>query len=104
MIPGAFRLPQTPRQKPDLTRRETAFPEQPTHLRETVPPPVPPSEAPPFEFHEALSAELQQPSIIEPSVEASAAPKAFGVAKRADFKMSIDRLLGSESSFSFVRF
>ena len=98
MIPGAFRLPQTPRQKPDITRRETALPEQPTRLQKTVPSPVPPSEAPPFEFHEALSAELQQPSIIEPSVEASAAPKAFGVAKRADFKMSIDRLLGSESS------
>ena len=98
IIPGAFRLPQTPRQKPDLTRRETALPEQPTRLRETVPPPVPLSEAPPFEFHEALSAKLQQPSIIEPSIEASAAPKAFGVAKRADFKMSIDRLLGSESS------
>jgi hypothetical protein len=98
VIPGAFRLPQTPSQKPDITRRETALPEQPTRLRETVPPPVPPSEAPPFEFHEALSSDLQQPSIIEPSVEASAVPKAFGVAKRADFKMSIDRLLGSESS------
>ena len=98
IIPGAFRLPQTPRQKPDITRRETALPEQPTHLWETVPPPVPPSEAPPFGFHEALSTEVQQPSIIEPAVEASAAPKAFGVAKRADFKMSIDRLLGSESS------
>jgi len=67
-------------------------------LRETVPPPVPPSEAAPVEFHEALSAELQQPSTIEPSVEASAAPKAFGVARGADFKMSIYRLLGSESS------
>src|SRR5215468_4622756 len=52
IIPGAFRLPQTPRQKPDITRRETALPEQPAHLRETVPPSVPPSEAPPFEFHE----------------------------------------------------
>ena len=98
IIPGAFRLPQTPRQKPDITRRETALPEQPTRLRETVPPPVPPSDAPPFEFREALSSDLQQPSIIEPSVEASAAPKVFGVAKRADFKMSMDRLLGSESS------
>src|SRR5215475_10746129 len=29
LIPGAFRLPQTPRQKPDFTRREASFPEQP---------------------------------------------------------------------------
>ena len=36
--------------------------------------------------------------LSSPPVEAYAAPKAFGIAKRADFKMSIDRLLGSESS------
>jgi len=36
--------------------------------------------------------------MIEPAVEASAAPKTFGLAKPADFKMNIDRLLGSESS------
>src|SRR5215813_11585068 len=28
IIPGALRLPRTPRQKPDITRRETALPEQ----------------------------------------------------------------------------
>jgi hypothetical protein len=67
-------------------------------LQQIVPPPVPPPAAPAFEVHEALAVELQQPPIAQPPVEAYAAPKAFGVAKRADSKMNIATLLASKSS------
>jgi hypothetical protein len=67
-------------------------------LQEIAPPLVPPSAAPAFEVHEALAVELQQPPIIKPPVEAYAAPKAFGVAKRTDSKMNIATLLASKSS------
>ena len=66
-------------------------------LQQIVPPPVPPPAAPAFEVHEALPVELQQPPIIKTPVEAYAAPQAFGVAKRADFKMNIATLLASKS-------
>jgi hypothetical protein len=66
-------------------------------LEQIVPPPVPPPVAPAFEVHEALPVELQQPPIIKTPVEAYAAPKAFGVAKRADFKTNIASLLVSKS-------
>ena len=81
-IPGAWRLPRERREKPDVSQRESAPPEQPSRLQEIVPPPVPPPAAPAFEVHEALPVELQQPPIIKTPVEAYAAPKAFGVAKR----------------------
>jgi hypothetical protein len=67
-------------------------------LQEIVPPPVPAPVATAFEVHEALPVELQQPPIIETPVEAYAAPKAFGVAKGADFKTDIATLLASKSS------
>jgi hypothetical protein len=67
-------------------------------LQQIVPPPVPPPDAPGFEVHEALAVELQQPPIAQPPVEAYAASKAFGVAKRADSKMNIATLLASKSS------
>jgi hypothetical protein len=97
IIPRAFGLPRERRPKTDAARRGTASPEQPTRLREIVPPPVPLSAAA-FEVHDALSAEFQQSSIVEPPIEVSTAPKAFGVAKRADSKMNIAALLGSGSS------
>jgi hypothetical protein len=93
-----WRLPREQREKPDVSRRETAPLEQPSRLHEVVPPPVPPPAEPAFEVHEGLPVELQQPPIIKPPVEAYAAPKAFGVAKRADSKLNIATLLASKSS------
>ena len=98
IIPGAFQLPQTPRQKPDITRRETALPEQPTRLQEIVSPTVPPPATPAVEGHEALAVEPQQSPIIEIPVETYAAPKVFRVTKGADFSTDISALLASKSS------
>jgi hypothetical protein len=97
VIPGAWRLPRERPEKPDVSQRESAPLEQPSRLEQIVPPPVPPPVAPAFEVHEALPVELQQPPIIKTPVEAYAAPKAFGVAKRADFKTNIASLLVSKS-------
>jgi len=98
VIPGMWRLPREHRAKPDVSQRESASLEQPSRLQQIVPPPVPPPAAPAFEVYEALAVELQQPPIIKPPGEAYAAPKAFGVAKRADFTMNIAKLLASKSS------
>ena len=99
VIPGVWRLPREQRQKPDVTQRESRPPEQPSRFQEVVPPPVPGPATPGFEVHEALAVELQQPPLIKTPVEAYAAPKAFGVAKRADSKANIVTLLVSKSSF-----
>ena len=98
IIPGALRLPREQRQKSDVIQRESPAPARPSRLQEIVPPPVPASVATAFEVHEALPVELQQPPIIEMPIEAYAAPKAFGVAKGADFKTDIAVLLASKSS------
>jgi hypothetical protein len=98
VIPGAWRLPREHREKPDVSERESAPLEQPSRLQELVPPPVPASASQAFEVHQALPAELQQPPIIKTPAEAYAAPKAFGVAKEADFKRDIATLLASKSS------
>ena len=99
VIPGVWRLPREQRQKPDVTQRESRAPEQPSRFQEVVPPPVPGPATPGFEVHETLPVELQQPPLIKTPVEAYAAPKAFGVAKRADSKANIVTLLVSKSSF-----
>ena len=99
VIPGVWRLPREQRQKPDVTQRESRPLEQPSRFQEAVPPPVPGPATPGFEVHEALPGELQQPPLIKTPVEAYAAPKAFGVAKRADSKANIVTLLVSKSSF-----
>jgi hypothetical protein len=65
-------------------------------LQEIVPPPVS-AATPAFEVHEASPVDLQQPPILKTPVEAYAAPKAFGVAKREDFKRDIASLLVSKS-------
>ena len=96
VIPGVWRLPREQRKKPDVSQRGSAPLEQPSHLQELVPPPVPPPAAPAFEVHEALAVELQQPLIIRPPVEAYAAATQ-AVAKRADFTMNIATLLLSKS-------
>jgi hypothetical protein len=98
VIPGASRLPREHREKPDVTQRESAPFEQPSRLQQIVPPPVPSPAATAFEVHEALPVELQQPPITKPPAEAYAAPKAFGVAKRTNVKVSIATLLASKSS------
>jgi len=97
VIPGVWRLPREQRQKPDVTQRESRPPEQPSRFQEVVPPPVPGPATPGFEVHEALAVELQQPPLIKTPSEAYAAPKAFGVAKRADSKANIVTLLVSKS-------
>jgi hypothetical protein len=96
VIPGTWRLPREQRQKPDATQRESRPPEQPSRLQEIVPPPVS-AATPAFEVHEASPVDLQQPPILKTPVEAYAAPKAFGVAKREDFKRDIASLLVSKS-------
>src|SRR5947208_6579053 len=98
VIPGVWRLPREQRQKPDVTQRESRPLEQPSRFQEVVPPPVRGPATPGFEVHEALAVELQQPPLIKIPVEAYAAPKAFGVAKRADSKANIVTLLVSKSS------
>jgi hypothetical protein len=98
IMPRAWRLPAEHREKSDVSQRENASLEQPSRLQQIVPPPVPPPAIAAFEVHEALPADLQQPPIVTMPVEAYAAPKAFGVAKRADFKMDIATLLTSKSS------
>ena len=97
VIPGVWRLPREQRKKPDVSQRGSAPLEQPSHLQELVPPPVPPPAAPAFEVHEALAVELQPPPIIKTPVEAYAAATQ-AVAKRADSKMNIATLLASKSS------
>ena len=97
VIPGVWRLPREQRKKPDVSQRGSAPLEQPSHLQELVPPPVPPPAAPAFEVHDALPVELQQPPITKPPVEAYAAATQ-AVAKRADSKMNIATLLASKSS------
>ena len=98
VIPGTWRLPREPRKTPDVTQRESRSPEQPSRLQEVVPPVLSASVTPGFEVHETLPVELQQPPLIKTPVEAYAAPKAFGVAKRADSKANIVTLLVSKSS------
>ena len=97
VIPGAWRLPREQRQKPDVTQREMRLPEQPSHLQEIVPPPVPPPAVPAFEVHEvAMPLEVQQPPITETPVEAYAAATR-PAAKATGFKTDIATLLGSKS-------
>ena len=98
IMPRAWRLPGEHREKSEVSQRENAPLEQPTRLQEIIPPPVPPPATPGFEVHEALPVKLRQPPIMTQSVEAYAAPKGFGVAQRADFKMNIATLLASKSS------
>ena len=96
VLPGTWRLPREQRQKPDITQRESRPPEQPGPSQQIFAPPVP-AATPAFEVHETSPVELQQPPIVKPPVEAYAAPKAFGVAKAADFKTDITTLLVSKS-------
>ena len=98
----AWRLPRERREKPDVSQSESAPLEQPSRLKQIVPPPVPPPVAPAFEVHESLPVELQQPQIIRPQAEAYAAPKAPAVARAADFKTDIATLLASKSSLREV--
>jgi hypothetical protein len=95
IIPGVFRLPREPREKPDVSQKESFPLEQPSRLQQILPPPEPPPAAPAFEVHEAVPVELQQPPVIKTPVEAYAATQA--VAKRADFTMNIATLLVSKS-------
>jgi hypothetical protein len=93
-----WRLPRQRAEKPDVSQTESAPLGQSGGLQQILPPVVPASAAATFEVHEALPVELQQPPISKPTVESYAAPKAFGVAKRADSKINIAALLASTSS------
>src|SRR5262245_61885398 len=86
VIPGPWRLPRERREKTDVSQRESGAPiEQPSGLKQIVPPPVSPPTAPAFEVHETFPVELQQLPTITPSAEAYATPKALGVAKAPEF-------------------
>ena len=98
IMPRAWRLPGEHREKSEVSQRENAPLEQPARLEEIVRPPVQPRATRGFEVHEALPITLQQSPITKPPVEAYGAPKSFGVAQRADFKMNIATLLASKSS------
>ena len=97
LVPRPWEILREERRKRDAKRKNSP-PEQAIHAEEVIPPPVPvPASA--FEVHEgALPLEPQQPPIIKTPLEAYAAPKAFGVAKRADSKLNIATLLASKSS------
>jgi hypothetical protein len=88
-------LPGERQQKPEVIQTESRPSDQPRRFQEKLPPPVPAPTTPAFEVHEALTADLQRSAIITTPVEAYGAPKAFEVAKGADFKMDIATLLGS---------
>jgi hypothetical protein len=89
-------LPGERREKSDVSQRENPPIEQPTRLQQIVPPPAP-TPATPFEVHQALPADLQQPPIITVPVETFAAANQT-LARRADFKMDIATLVASKSS------
>lgn len=94
VMPRAWGLSREQRTQPDTTQRGSPTPEQPSSMAEIFPLPA----AAPFEVHKApVPVEFAQSPSIQASVEAVAAPKAFGVAKGADFKSDIATLLGSKS-------
>lgn len=98
VIPGTWRLPREQRQRPDVTRRESRPPEPPSRLPQVVPPPVPAPATSGFEVHETLPVEVEPPPMVRTPVEDYSAPKAFKVAKRADFRANIATLLVSKSA------
>src|SRR5215831_5494293 len=59
ILPRTWRLPQEQREKTDVTRREITPLEQPSRLKQVVPPAVPPPATSAFEVHEELPADLQ---------------------------------------------
>jgi hypothetical protein len=97
VIPGAWRLPRERQQKPDVTQKESPASEQPSRVREIVPPPIAPPVAPTFEVHEALPVELQEPPTVKMPVEDYAAA-IRPAAKTARVKTDIATLLVSKSS------
>ena len=102
VLTPVWRLPRERQQKPDVIQTESHPPDQPSRFQQIPPPPVPAPTATAFEIHEALPADLQYPAIVTTPVEAYAAPKAFEVAKGADFKMDITTLLASKTSLREV--
>src|ERR1043166_2319014 len=90
-------LPREQRQKPDVTREESVPAEQPSRFHEMVSPTVPAPAVSAVEVHEALPIELQQSPIVQTSVDASAGPKRFGVAKEADLTIDVATFLESKS-------
>ena len=97
VITRAWGLPHEQRQKPKTTQKENPPPEQPRHVEQTFPPPVPAAEAPAFEVHEsAISFEIQQQPMVKTSVEAYAAATR-PIINRPDLKIDIANLLASKS-------
>src|SRR5215469_12247161 len=97
ITPRAWRSTRRDIEQSDVNRRVNAPLEQPSHLRQAVPPPVPPPTAPAFEIHEALPADVQEPPIITQTVETSVTATQ-AADQRKDFKMDIATLLSSKSS------
>jgi hypothetical protein len=91
-IAPLWELTRAERRKRDIIRRESPPPESAKRAGKTSPPAI--TGAPAFEVHEGPFPVEQPPKT---SVEAYAAPKAFGVAKEADFRTDIVTLLASKS-------
>jgi len=89
-----WELTRSERRKREVIHRESQPLETARRAHEILPPAVPPALV--FEVHEG-PLPSEQPPIIKTPVEAYAAPKAFGVAKGADFKTDIAILLASKS-------
>jgi hypothetical protein len=89
-----WKLTREERRKRPYILKEIASPKRAESAEKIFPPAI--TGAPAFEVHEG-PLPIEPPPIIKAPVEAYAAPKAFGVAKGADFKTDIATLLASKS-------
>jgi len=97
VITRPWRLPREQRQKPKATQKESPRPQQPKHVEQTFPQPIPAVAAPAFEVHEsAVALDVQQQPVVKTSAEVYAAATR-PIANRPDLKTDIVSLLGSKS-------
>ena len=96
IIPGALRLPQERRQRPDGRQTQSVPHAQPSAVQEIAPPPVTAPAAATFEVQQALPVEPSQLPISKTPVEAVAS-STRAVLKESDFKTDIAVLLASKS-------
>src|SRR5207237_4353099 len=88
VMPREWRLP---RERREITQKESPSPEQPSRVEKIVVPPVPAAAAPAFEVHE-----IQQQPIVKTPVEVYAAATR-PIINRPDLKTNIASLLASKS-------
>lgn len=100
LTPG-WRLPRPTQQKRDVTQEEKHPPEQPRRLQQIIPPPLSPPAETPFEVHEGMPSDIQQPAIFTAAVQPSAIVSQTA-GDRQDFKVEIATLLTSKSTLRQV--